>query len=133
MAGKTNSHSDSVLNVLKGTTLTGITQSHIGLFTVTPSDAGGGTESTYGSDTRQTIDFGALAAGSPSGRQLSNTPAVSWTSWNGTSPETFVAAGIFDLISAGELLYWGALTANRTINTGETATFAIGSVVITED
>lgn len=133
MAGKTNTYTDSVLNVIRGTTLTGIATVYVSLFTVTPSDTSAGTESDYGSDTRKVMAFAAPGAGTPTGRSIANSAIVSWTNWDGTSPETFVAAGIHDAVSAGNLLYWGPLDTNRTINTGETASFAIGAVVVRED
>lgn len=136
MAGKTNTHSDSVLNVLRGTTLTGLANIYVALFTVAPSDTGGGTESTYGTDTRKVLsgtgDWTAPAAGTPTGRQIDNATAATWSNWDGTSPETFVAAGLFDALTLGTLLYWATIT-NRTINAGETATFAVGAIVVTED
>ena len=133
MAGKTNLHSDSVLEVLRGTNLNSIA-SFVGLFTVAPTDAGGGTESTYGTDTRQSAAFDSPVAATPSGKKILNSaPGISWTSWDGVSPETFVAAGLFTLVSAGTLIYWADLDTNRTINTGETASFAAGALAVTED
>lgn len=132
MAGKTDAHSDSVLNILRNTAIAAITTVYAALFTVTPSDSGGGTESSYGSDTRKAITFTAPEAHT-SGRKVENDPLITWTSWDGTSPETFVSAGVFDALTVGNLLYWAALTTSRTINTGESATFAVDALRVTED
>ena len=40
--------------------------------------------------------------------------------------------GLHDASSGGNLLYYGALTASKTIADGDTLTFAAGSIVITE-
>ena len=40
--------------------------------------------------------------------------------------------GIFDAVSAGNLLFHGALTANKTVNDGDAApSFPIGDVDVT--
>lgn len=41
--------------------------------------------------------------------------------------------GIFDALSGGNLLLWGALTVGRTVATGDTPSFPVGSLTITED
>jgi len=46
---------------------------------------------------------------------------------------TVVAFGIFDAVTAGNLLYWGAVTPNKAVNSGDTAKFANGDIDITED
>lgn len=131
MSGKTDTHSDAILNVLRATNITAPTTTYVGLFTVTPSDTGGGTEATDGTPARESVTFAAPVAASP-GRKLTNSAAVTWTSWPNAS-DTIVAAGLFDAVSAGVLLYWALLDTDRTILTGETATFAIGALVASED
>ena len=59
-----------------------------------------------------------------------------------TNVETFTASGgnfgaithfgIHDASSGGNLLYYGALTDGKTIEDGDTLSFAAGSIVITE-
>lgn len=115
---------DHVLRVAAYTQPTGLL---VGLYTVAPSDTGGGTEVTGGSYARQTITFSAatLGAGSTSNSSQINFPTAT-ASWG-----TVVAFGVFD--SAGTLLYWSNLDTNKTISSGDTATFLVGSLVITED
>ena len=131
MAGKSDAHSTAVLNVLRGTTLTGIGTVYVGLFTAAPTDAGGGTEVTDGTPDRESAAFTAPVAASP-GMKIDNSAAVSWTSWPNAS-DTLVAAALFDALTVGTLLYWANLDDNRTINSGETATFATGALVVSED
>jgi hypothetical protein len=52
------------------------------------------------------------------------TPSANWG--------TIVAFGIFDATSAGNLLVWGPITPNKTVNNGDPApSFATGALDIT--
>ena len=46
---------------------------------------------------------------------------------------TVTHAAIFDASSGGNLLRWGALTASRTVNSGDALRFASGQITLTED
>ena len=115
---------------------------YVALFTVTPSDAGGGTEVTGGSYARVAVNLtlanfaGTQSAGSTS----SSTGTSGQTSNNGTitfpSPTanwgTIVAYGIFDSATGGNLWVWDALTTSRTVNNGDPAPlFAIAGLSVT--
>lgn len=105
----------------------------VALYTVTPSDSGGGTEVTGGSYAR--VDVPPLDAnwsGASSTNGLTDnvgaitfpTPTANWG--------TVVAFGIHDATSGGNLLVWGAITPNKTINNGDPApSFAAGALDIT--
>jgi len=105
----------------------------VALFTVTPSDSGGGTEVTGGSYAR--VDVPPLDAnwsGASSTSGLTDnvgvitfpTPSANWG--------TVVAFGIFDNTSGGNLLVWGPISPSKTINNGDPApTFAAGALDIT--
>ena len=59
MPGKSQSHTDAVLNVLRGTDLTGVAP-YVGLFSVAPADDNSaGTELAGNGYARQAITFGA--------------------------------------------------------------------------
>ena len=61
MPGKSQSHTDAVLNVLRGTDLTGVAP-YVGLFSVAPADDNSaGTELAGNGYARQAITFGAPA------------------------------------------------------------------------
>jgi hypothetical protein len=135
MVGKTHAHSDSILNLLRGVSVTNFGTTHIALFTFAPTDTGGGTESAYGSDGRQPIipgEWDAPINGPSIGRRILSNVPISWTAWDGGT-ETMVAAGIFDITLGGVLLYHALLATSRTINDGETATFAAGALIVQED
>ena len=105
---------------------------YIALYTAAPTDAGGGTEVTGGSYVRKSVtnndtNWPAAAAGAKAnGTEITFVEATA--SWG-----TVVAFGIFDAATAGNLLYWATLTVNKTIDSGDTAKFAVGDLDVTED
>ena len=105
---------------------------YIALYTVAPTDAGGGTECTGGSYVRKAVtnndtNWPAAAAGAKAnGTEIAFVEATG--DWG-----TVVAFGIFDAESGGNLLYWGDLSASKSIDSGDTAKFAVGDIDITED
>lgn len=102
----------------------------VGLFTVTPTDAGGGTEVTGGSYARKTTagtDWDAASGGSIANAQALAFPTAT-ADWG-----TVVAFGIFDATSGGNLLAWGAVTPNKAVASSDTASFAVGALTITLD
>ena len=105
----------------------------VALFTVTPSDSGGGTEVTGGSYARVDVpplDANWTGASATSGL-TDNAAAITFptpsANWG-----TIVAFGIFDATSSGNLLVWGPITPNKTVNNGDPApSFAIGALDVT--
>lgn len=102
---------------------------YIALFTVAPTDAGGGTEVVGGSYARQDSsgDWAAPAAGAVSNNAEIAFPQAS-ADWG-----TVVAFAIMDAVSGGNFLYWADLTASKTVNSGDTFKFPIGNIDLTED
>lgn len=108
------------------------TPSHIGLFTVNPADDGtGGTEVTGGSYARQAFarngtNWGSSAAGAPS--TIQNLVAVTFptatANWG-----TVTGWGYWTALTVGTLLFWAALGTSKAVNNGDTAEFAIGTLV----
>lgn len=109
---------------------------YMSLFTVTPSDAGGGTEVTGGSYARAQCGTGApldanwTAASATDGittNAVDITFPVPTANWG-----TVVAFGIHDALTTGNLLVWGPLTTSKTINNGDPAPkFLAGALSIT--
>ena len=102
---------------------------YVGLYTVAPSDTStgttGGTQVTGGSYARQTAAFSGAASGA-----TSNTANIDFA---GMPAATTVAIGVFDAITAGNLLLWGTLTANKTTDAGDTLRIAPGDLDISID
>lgn len=118
MPGKSQTHTGSVLNVLRGTMLNGIAP-YAGLFSVAPAnDAAAGTELSGNGYKRQSITFGGPATDTGNIRKISNTNNVSFGPATSAWAQA-VAFGIFDAQTNGTLLYWDVFTAPRTVETGD--------------
>ena len=123
---------------------TGPTNLYIGLYTANPTDTGGGTEVTGGAYARVTL-ASTLAnwAGTQAAASTVASTGTTGTTSNNTiitfpSPTanwgTVTGFGIFDASTGGNLLIWGALTINKTVNNGDAApTFTAASLSIQID
>jgi len=100
---------------------------YVALYTVAPSDSGGGTEVSGNGYAREAVTF--AAATSPGGT-TSNTNAVSFTA-SGGNWGSITHIGIHDAVSGGNLLWHGAMTASKTVNDGDTLEFSIGNIDLT--
>jgi hypothetical protein len=100
---------------------------YVALYTVTPSDAGGGTEVSGGSYARQTVTFSVASSGSTSNSADITFPQAT-ADWG-----TIVAIGVLDNSSGGNLIAWGALTANKTVNNGDQFKIPAGNLTLTVD
>jgi len=127
MAGNLSDYLENKLldHFLGTATYTKPTTVYIALYTVAPSDAGGGTQVTGGSYARQTATFSAAASGT-----TSNTANIDFA---GMPAATTVAIGVFDALTSGNLLLWGTLTANKTTDAGDTLRIATGDLDISID
>jgi hypothetical protein len=100
----------------------------VALYTVAPTDAGGGTEVSGGSYARQDSS-GKWAA--PSGGSVQNNAEVAFpeatADWG-----TVVAYAILDAVSAGNFIYWADLTESKTVNIGAVFKFPSGNMTLTE-
>lgn len=94
---------------------------YLALFSVTPSDAGGGTELSGNGYARQSITFGASSGG-----VASNTNVVTFSASGGDWSEA-VAAAIFDASSGGNMLEWAAITA-VTVTDGSDLEYGVGDI-----
>ncbi len=99
---------------------------YVGLFTSDPGETGSGTEVSGGSYARQTVAF------TVTGSQASNTAAVEFptatASWG-----TITYAAIYDAVSGGNLLAYGALTTSKTIDNGDVFRIPAGDFDINLD
>lgn len=126
MAAMSNYLETALVNaVLRNTSYTSPTTVYVGLFTSDPTDAGSGTEVSGGSYVRK-----AMAFASPTNGATSNSSAVEFdqatASWG-----TVTHFGLFDASSSGNLLLHGALTASKTIDSGDVFKFATSALTAT--
>jgi len=129
MAGNlTNYLENKLLDHFLGTTAFAMPSPvYVALFTVAPSDAGGGTEVTGGPGpyARKTATFSAASSGA-----TSNSANIDFT---GMPAATTVAIALFDAITSGNMLVYGTLTANKTTDAGDTLRIATGDLDISID
>ena len=126
MAGNlTNYLENKLLDHFLGTTAYTMPTVYVGLFTVAPGDAGGGTEVTGGSYARQTAAFSAASSGA-----TSNSGNIDFT---GMPAATTVAIALFDASTSGNMLVHGTLTTNKTTDAGDTLRIATGDLDISID
>jgi len=131
MAGSFSDYTENkVLEHAVGKTAFALPTAYVALYTVAPTDAGGGTEVTGGGYVRvQTT--GATWSTAASGA-ITNTNAVVWPQATGDWG-TIVAVGLHDALTAGNLLAWATVDTAKQIQTGQTASFASGDIDITLD
>jgi hypothetical protein len=105
----------------------------VALFTVAPTDAGGGTEVSGGSYARVQrnpldANWAEPAAGDGETSNVADITFPSATAnWG-----TVVAFGIFDASTSGNMLVWATLAGSRTINSGDApAKFSAGDLTVT--
>ena len=108
-------------------TATRPTNWYVALYTAAPSDSGGGTEVSGAGYARQSVAFDAAAT---PGGTTSNSADVSFTATGGNYG-TVTHLGIFDASSSGNLLWHGALTADKTVEDCDTITFTAGNIDLT--
>lgn len=107
---------DKVLeHVFGGNAFTAPSTLYVALFTVAPSDTGGGTEVSGGGYARQTATFN-VSGTNPT--EASNVAAIEYPTAT-ANYGTVLAVGVFDASSGGNLLAYSTLTTNKTIDTGD--------------
>jgi hypothetical protein len=126
MAALSNYLENALINAtLRNTAYSSPATVYVGLFTSDPTDAGSGTEVSGGSYARKAMTFG-----SPSNGASTNSGAVEFDQATGNWG-TITHFAIFDALTSGNMLYHGALTTSKTIETGDVFKFATSSVTVT--
>jgi len=140
VGSKSDYMENKVLDIVGGVTFTAPATLYVALYTTICTDASTGTtpapgvEVTGGSYARQAVTNNATNFPAASGGSKANGTAITW----GTAPTAnwgvVVGFAIVDAASAGNILYWGAISPSKTINNGDPApSFGIGALTITED
>ena len=127
MSAISNYLENALLNAtLRNTTYTSPATVYAALFTSDPTDAGTGTECTGTGYARTAITFAA-----PSGGVTTNSAAACEFPQATGDWGTITHFGIFDALTTGNLLYYGALTTSRVISSGDVFKFSTSSVSVT--
>jgi len=110
-------------DVFSGNAYTVPSAFYLALYTATPSASGGGTEVSGGGYARKVVAF------STSGTTSSNSGAVEYPTAT-ANYGTVTSVGVFDAVSSGNLLAFGNLSVNKTINTGDVLRVPVGDLDI---
>jgi len=128
MTAMTNYLEDNLLNhALRNVTFTSPGSVHAALFTAAPGEGGGGTEVSGGSYARQAVTFGVPAANTSSNSADVTFPTAT-VDWG-----TVTHVAIFDAASGGNMLFYGALSQSKVVNTGDTFKFLTGNLSVSMD
>ena len=128
MAGSFSDYLEDKLlkHAFTNTTYTPASTLYVALYTVAPSDSGGGTEVSGSSYSRTSVAFSV----SGTGTLFTNSSAVEFAaataSWG-----TVVAVSVYDASTGGNMLAWADLAANKTIDSGDIFRIPAGDLDIT--
>jgi hypothetical protein len=122
MGALVQAHANNIIDASLGTASFTATTTPLKcrLMTANGSATSAGTEATGGSYASQTATFGSASAGSAASSgalTYSSMPAV-----------TVVGVELWDSAGTPARKWWGALTANKTLNSGDTFSIASGSL-----
>lgn len=127
MAGFSDFLENAVLDhVFGGTAYTAPSTLYVGLYTAAPSDSGGGTEVSGGSYARKSMPAMTVSGTT----QATNGAAVEFVTATGSWGD-IGWVGIHDAATSGNLLGWAALTASKTVASGDVFRFSAGDLDIT--
>ena len=123
---------NALLNhVFMGSAYTQPTNIFVALSTTNPTDSGSGiTEPSSGSYARKSTagsDWGTASGGT-----LDNANAITFVEATG-SWGTLTHFALYDHLTAGNMLSHGALSSSKTIESGDTASFAAGDLDVSLD
>lgn len=124
MAGMTDSLEDSILADIFGSDV------DIALYTVSPTDSGGGTEVTGGSYARVTVASSAWSTPAGSGSVNNANAAITFP----TPTASWGSIVAFGIIKSGDLLLYGAVSPSVDVVLGDNPVrFKPGDLVVTMD
>lgn len=119
---------NALLNHTTGKSAMAMPSVYLGLFTSDPTDAGTGTEVTGGAYARQPIpaaSWNAAANGSITTSADVTFPTAT-ANWG-----TVTHIGIYDGVTAGNLLWYGPLSATKVVNNGDVFKVTAGNLTLT--
>lgn len=137
MAGKTDYTENNLLNFLFRAVAFPVPGNiYVGLFTAAPADAGtGGTEVSGSAYARQQVARGTVewkdASAAVQG-MTENVNAITFPTATG-SWGTVTHVGVWDAVTGGNMLYFGALAASQLVSAGNIFKFNAGDLEISED
>ena len=113
-------------HVFAGAAYTAPTTKYLALYTAAPGETGGGTELSGNAYARQSVAF------TTTGNTTSNTAAVEYATAT-ASYGTVTHVGVFDAVTAGNLMAYAALTTSKLIDSGDVFRVPAADLDITLD
>lgn len=135
---------DKALNLYNGVLATGVLTTYVGLFTTAPTSddplTHGGVEwgparsRVFANSSPSSPRWSLPSDFSTSIRQIINAGSLQWAAITlTTSPSTVVAFGVWDAVSAGNLLTWDSLVVPVLVTDGESRVIGTGDLKIKGD
>jgi hypothetical protein len=119
---------DEITGWINGTTFDAApTTTFVQLYSQDPTEAGSATGALY---TRVSVAAGGWTRVTSGTATLSNTGVITITS-SAASGATATHVAVFDAITSGNMLFYGALAASKVIATGDEVKFNAGALVLT--
>lgn len=119
----TDTMENALLDALVGTAgYTATTPMKLALVTSNGTDSAAGTEVAGGSYARATITFNAASGGT-----IDNSATISFTNMPAS---TVTGIEVWDSAGTPVRLFYGALSASKTVSSGDTLEFAAGSITL---
>lgn len=128
MAAKTNTLENSLLDhTLAVAAFTQPTAINVSLHTASPGETGStANEVTGGSYARTAVTFAAASGGSSANSGIVTFPTAT-AAWG-----TVTHIGLHN-VTGGAMLYYGALTTPKVVDNGDTVSFAVSALTVSED
>mgnify|MGYP006188488485 CR=1 FL=1 len=129
MTALTNDAENRILNHLcRGTAFTPTTPLKLALYTVTPSETGGGTEVSGGGYVRQNITFGSAATNGSISNTVAITFPVATANWG-----TVNGVAILDSSATPIMIWYANASSAKTIELNDQYVVPVGALVISAD
>lgn len=130
--------------LLRGQAFTAPATVYVGLLTAAPSDTGGGTEVTGNAYARVAVASSlanwagtqaaaSTVASSGATGTTSNNAAITYPTPTPAGWGVVTHFAVYDAASAGNLLFYAALTVSKTINAGDSVSFAPAALTLQID
>lgn len=131
-SGKSTYLANKLLDgILSQQTFPSLATVYLALYTATPGAGGGGTEVSGGSYARKSVTADLTQWPAASGGVKSNANAQAFVTATG-SWGVILGMAIMDAATVGNELYFGDLTASKTVGSGDTAQFNAAGIAVTE-
>jgi hypothetical protein len=135
MAGFVDTVEQAILNgLIQDPSWSGYATLYIALSSTTPTEAGGNfTEPSGGSYARVSTaaaDWSAASGTAPAVKTNTATKTFTAASADWVSGSNLTYFGLYDALTVGNLVAFGALTTAKPVLNGDTASFAAGTLIL---